>query len=68
VNARSDSQKADVVLITEANFILDVVFQQSSECERLMNIAFEKDIKLIIPEYAFAEAGCSFQTNRQKNL
>ena len=46
----------DILLMTETNFILDITFEQSQQCERLLTFAQEHDIPLIIPEYAVAEA------------
>ncbi len=46
----------DIIFITESNFIIDVVLEQSRECGQLLAFTQEQGIKLVIPEYAFAEA------------
>jgi hypothetical protein len=52
---KNDFLNMDIVLITEANFIIDTVLEQSDECERLLDFVRKQDIRLVIPEYAFAE-------------
>jgi hypothetical protein len=46
----------NLVLIVETNFILDIAFEKSDECGRLLDSIRRNNIKLVIPEYAFAEA------------
>jgi hypothetical protein len=46
----------EAILIAETNFILDISFEQSKDCERLLNIIDKQGVKLTIPECAFAEA------------
>ena len=46
----------DVLLLTETNFILDITFEQSQQCERLFSLALNSGIPVVIPEYSFAEA------------
>lgn len=46
----------EVILIAETNFILDISFEQSRDCEQLLKIMDEQGLKLIISECAFAEA------------
>jgi hypothetical protein len=58
----------DVIFITETNFILDIAFEQSNECERLLTLIREQDVKLVIPEYAFAEAEGTIVTIIQNRL
>jgi len=41
---KNGSMKMDVILITETNFALDIVFKQSSECERLLDFILEQGI------------------------
>lgn len=42
--------------MTETNFLLDIAFDQSPECKRLLFFAQEQGIPIIVPEYSFAEA------------
>jgi hypothetical protein len=52
---KSDSKKS-IALIAETNFVLDIAFEQSDECSRLLDFIHKNNISLVIPEYAFAEA------------
>lgn len=55
-----------MLLLSETNFILDLTFEQASECERLLLLIREQGIKLVIPEYSFAEAEGNITTTMQK--
>lgn len=46
----------DILLLTETNFILDITFEQAPQCERLLALALEQGVSVVIPEYSFAEA------------
>lgn len=46
----------DILLLTETNFILDIVFEQSEHCENLLALAKQQGIPVVISEYSFAEA------------
>jgi len=48
--------KKNLVLIAETNYVLDIAFEQSDECSRLLDFIRKNGVKLVIPEYAFAEA------------
>jgi hypothetical protein len=45
-----------MLLLTETNFLLDITFEQSPECDRLFLLTREQNIPVVIPEYSFAEA------------
>lgn len=45
-----------IFLLTETNFLLDIIFEQSQECDRLFLLTREHAIPVVIPEYSFAEA------------
>ncbi|MBM3237417.1 hypothetical protein FJZ31_14095 [Candidatus Poribacteria bacterium] len=51
-----NSRKVDVFILTETNFILDITFEQSQQCEQLLFLAREQEVQVVIPEYSFAEA------------
>ncbi len=63
-----NSKKADVLLLTETNLILDITFEQSQQCERLLFLASEQNIQVVIPEYSFAEAEGNIGNTIQKRL
>lgn len=56
----------DIFLLTETNFILDLTFKQSQQCERLLALVKERDIPVVIPEYSFAEAEGNIRNTLQK--
>ncbi len=58
----------DILLITETNFILDITFEQSQQCERLLPLVKEYRIPLVIPEYAVAEAEGNISNTLQKRF
>ena len=58
----------DILLVTETNFILDITFEQSQQCERLLTFAQDHEISLIIPEYAVAEAEGNIGNTLQKRF
>ena len=60
--------KKNLVLIAETNFVLDIAFEQSDECSRLLDFIRKKNIKLVIPEYAFAEADGSILDKLRNRL
>jgi hypothetical protein len=45
-----------LIVIAETNFILDIVFQQSAQADRLLTLVLEREIPIVAPEYSFAEA------------
>ncbi|MCP4401692.1 MAG: hypothetical protein GY801_30880 [bacterium] len=55
-----------IFLLTETNFILDIIFEQSQQCERLLTLALEQRIQFVIPEYSFAEAEGNIGNTLQK--
>lgn len=63
-----NSKKVDVLLLTETNFILDITFEQSQQCEQLLFLAREQGIQVVIPEYSFAEAEGNIGNTIQKRL
>jgi len=63
-----NSKKVDVLLLTETNFILDITFEQSQQCEQLLFLAREQEIQIVIPEYSFAEAEGNIGNTIQKRL
>lgn len=58
----------DILLLTETNFILDITFEQSQQCERLLAFAQEQGFPVIIPEYAVAEAEGNIGNTLQKRI
>ena len=63
-----NSKKVDALLLTETNFILDITFEQSEQCERLFSLALNSGIPVVIPEYSFAEAEGNIGNTIQKRL
>jgi len=63
-----NSRKVDILLLTETNFILDITFEQSQQCEQLLFLAREHEIQVVIPEYSFAEAEGNIGNTIQKRL
>ncbi len=61
-----DAGKKTVLLLSETNFILDLTFEQAPECERLLLLSREQGIRLVIPEYSFAEAEGNITMTMQK--
>lgn len=57
---------SDILLLTETNFVLDLVFEQSQQCERLLSFAQEQSIPIILPEYSMAEAEGNIATTLKK--
>jgi hypothetical protein len=47
---------------------LDITFEQSQQCERLLFLASEQGIQVVIPEYSFAEAEGNIGNTIQKRL
>jgi len=64
---KSDSKKS-IALIAETNFVLDIAFEQSDECSRLLDFIHKNNISLVIPEYAFAEADGSILDKLRNRL
>ena len=60
--------KKNLVLIAETNFVLDIAFEQSEECSRLLDFIRNNGISLVIPEYALAEAEGSILTKIENRL
>jgi len=56
----------NILLLAETNFILDLIFEQAPESERLFVLARKHDLQLIVPEYSFAEAEGNIGTTIQK--
>ena len=53
----SESANAkSLIVIAETNFILDIVFEQSEQADRLFTLALGHAIPIVAPEYSFAEA------------
>ena len=61
-------KKKTVFLLSETNFILDLTFEQSPECERLFLLTREYKIPVVIPEYSFAEAEGNIAKTLQHRL
>jgi hypothetical protein len=55
-------------LIAETNFVLDIAFEQSDECSRLLDFIRKNSVRLVIPEYALAEAEGSISTKLQNRM
>ena len=55
-----------MLLLSETNFILDITFEQSPECARLVTMTEEQGIDMVIPEYSFAEAEGNITNTLQK--
>ena len=55
-------------MLTETNFILDITFEQSQQCERLLSFALEQEIPVVVPEYSFAEAEGNIGNTLQKRF
>jgi hypothetical protein len=64
---KSDSKKS-IALIAETNFVLDIAFEQSEECSRLLDFIRKNGVSLVIPEYALAEADGSILTKIENRL
>lgn len=64
----NNPQNRKLVLIAETNFILDVAFEQSDECKRLLDFIHKSNISLVIPEYSFAESEGSILAKIQNRL
>jgi len=60
--------KKNLVLIAETNYVLDIAFEQSDECSRLLDFICKNGVKLVIPEYAFAEADGSILDKLRNRL
>jgi len=60
--------KKNLVLIAETNFVLDIAFEQSEECSRLLDFIRNNGVSLVIPEYALAEAEGSISTKLQNRM
>ncbi len=58
----------DILLLTETNFVLDIVFEQSQQCERLLSFAQEQAIPIILPEYCMAEAEGNIAKTVQRRM
>lgn len=61
-------KKVEVLLLTETNFILDITFEQSEQCERLFSLALNSGVPVVIPEYSFAEAEGNIGNTIKKRL
>lgn len=55
-------------IYSETNFFLEIVFsqEQSTFCEKIISLARQNKIKLIIPAYSFAEALYKLEAQRKK--